>query len=254
MKIALLAGDGIGPEILREALKVLDVLRGEGLSFETEEALVGGAAYDAHGDPFPQATLQLARQADAVLFGAVGGPRYDTLPREKRPEKAILGLRKECDFFANLRPANVFPELADASSLKAEIVSGLDIMIVRELTGDIYFGQPRGVEGVKPDRMGFNTMRYTEPQIRRILHVGFKTARQRGKRLPPLVGGRFEPLHARDGFACRNGKGLGNGLPYISTTRPNGEEITSLRRQVGGSSKVGGAVAGNHGSCTAGKA
>jgi 3-isopropylmalate dehydrogenase len=113
----------------------------------------------------------------------VGGPKYDTLPRDKRPEKAILGLRKECDFFANLRPATVFPELADASTLKPEVVSGLDIMIVRELTGDIYFGQPRGITGEKGSRIGFNTMHYTEAQIRRILHVGFRTARQRGKRL-----------------------------------------------------------------------
>ena len=183
MKIALLAGDGIGAEIMREAVKVLEILRKEGLSIETEEALVGGAAYDAHKDPLPESTLKLAKQADAVLFGAVGGPQYDALPRDKRPEKAILGLRKECDFFANLRPATVFPELADASSLKPEIVSGLDIMIVRELTGDIYFGQPRGVTGVKGERVGFNTMHYTEPQIRRILHVGFRTARARGKRL-----------------------------------------------------------------------
>ena len=183
MKIALLAGDGIGPEILREAVGVLDVLRREGLPIETEEALVGGAAYDAHGDPLPAATLELVKQADAVLFGAVGGPRYDALPRDKRPEKAILGLRKECDFFANLRPATVFPELADASTLKPEVVSGLDLMIVRELTGDIYFGEPRGIEGAKPHRVGYNTMRYTEPQIRRILHSGFRTARQRGKRL-----------------------------------------------------------------------
>jgi 3-isopropylmalate dehydrogenase len=183
MKIALLAGDGIGPEILREAKRVLEVLRSEGMAIETEEALVGGAAYDAHGEPLPQATLDLAKSADAVLFGAVGGPRYDTLPRDKRPEKAILGLRSECDFFANLRPANVFPELADASTLKAEVVAGLDIMIVRELTGDIYFGEPRGVSGAKGERMGFNTMRYTEPQIRRILLTGFRTARARGKRL-----------------------------------------------------------------------
>jgi 3-isopropylmalate dehydrogenase len=183
MKIALLAGDGIGPEILREATRVLDVLRGEGLKIETEEALVGGAAYDAHGDPLPQATLDLVKASDAVLFGAVGGPKYDALPRDKRPEKAILGLRKECDFFANLRPATVFPELADASTLKPEVVSGLDIMIVRELTGDIYFGQPRGVTGAKGERVGFNTMHYTEPQIRRILHVGFRTARQRARRL-----------------------------------------------------------------------
>ena len=183
MKIALLAGDGIGPEILREAVRVLDVLRREGLSIETEEALVGGAAYDVHGDPLPAKTLDLAKSADAVLFGAVGGPKYDTLPREKRPEKAILGLRKECDFFANLRPATVFPELADASTLKPEVVSGLDILIVRELTGDIYFGQPRGVSGQKGNRVGINTMHYTEPQIRRILHVGFGTALKRDKRL-----------------------------------------------------------------------
>ena len=183
MKIALLAGDGIGPEILREAVKVLEVFRKEGLPIETEEALVGGAAYDAHKHPLPAKTLDLARSADAVLFGAVGGPQYDKLDRPLRPEAAILGLRKECDFFANLRPATVFPELADASTLKREVVSGLDIMIVRELTGDIYFGQPRGVSGEKGNRVGINTMHYTEPQIRRILEVGFKTARQRGKRL-----------------------------------------------------------------------
>ncbi len=183
MKIALLAGDGIGPEILREAVRVLDVLRAEGMKIETEQALVGGAAYDAHGDPLPKATLELVKECDAVLFGAVGGPKYDTLPRDKRPEKAILGLRKECDFFANLRPATVFPELADASTLKPEVVSGLDIMIVRELTGDIYFGQPRGVSGEKPNRVGINTMHYTEPQIRRILHSGFRTARARGGKL-----------------------------------------------------------------------
>jgi 3-isopropylmalate dehydrogenase len=183
MKIALLAGDGIGPEILREAKAVLELFRKEGMPIETEEALVGGAAYDAHKHPLPPKTLDLVKQADATLFGAVGGPKYDTLDRPLRPEAAILGLRKECDFFANLRPATVFPELADASTLKPEVVSGLDIMIVRELTGDIYFGQPRGVTGVKGERVGFNTMHYTEPQIRRILHVGFRTARQRGKRL-----------------------------------------------------------------------
>ncbi len=183
MKIALLAGDGIGPEILHEAVRVLEVLRSEGLRIETEEAPVGGAAFDVAGDPLPASTLALAKSADAVLFGAVGGPRYDALPRDKRPEQAILGLRKECDFFANLRPATVFPELAGASTLKPEVVSGLDIMIVRELTGDIYFGQPRGITGEKGSRIGFNTMHYTEAQIRRILHVGFRTARQRGRRL-----------------------------------------------------------------------
>ena len=183
MKIAVMAGDGIGPEIMAEALKVVDVLRRDGLKIETESALVGGAAYDAHGHPLPPATLKLAHDADAVLFGSVGGPRYDALPREHRPEKAILGLRRECDFFANLRPATVFPELADASSLKTEIVAGLDLMIIRELTGDIYFGEPRSVTGEKGNRIGINTMHYTEAQIRRIIHVGFRTARQRGKRL-----------------------------------------------------------------------
>jgi 3-isopropylmalate dehydrogenase len=183
MKIAILAGDGIGPEIMAEAIRVIDVLRRDGMKLETESALVGGAAYDAHGHPLPPATLKLAQQADAVLFGSVGGPQYDALPREHRPEKAILGLRKECDFFANLRPATVFPELADASSLKPEIVAGLDLMIIRELTGDIYFGEPRSVSGEKGSRVGINTMHYTEAQIRRIIHVGFKTARQRSKRL-----------------------------------------------------------------------
>ncbi|MBL0140592.1 MAG: 3-isopropylmalate dehydrogenase [Betaproteobacteria bacterium] len=183
MKIALLPGDGIGPEILREAVRVLDALRSDGLGIETQEAPVGGAAYDLSGDPLPAATLDLVKAADAVLFGAVGGPKYDTLARDKRPEKAILALRKECDFFANLRPATVFPELADASTLKPEVVSGLDIMIVRELTGDLYFGQPRGISGEKGHRIGINTMHYTEAQISRILHVGFRTARQRAGRL-----------------------------------------------------------------------
>ena len=183
MKIAVMAGDGIGPEIMAEALKVLNVLKRDGLQIVTETALVGGAAYDVFGHPLPPATLALAKSADAVLFGAVGGPKYDSLPREHRPEKAILGLRKECDFFANLRPANVFPELADASTLKPEVVAGLDIMIIRELTGDIYFGEPRSISGTKGERVGINTMHYTEAQIRRILHVGFRTARQRNKKL-----------------------------------------------------------------------
>ena len=178
-----MAGDGIGPEIMVEAFRVLDVLRRDGLKIETETALIGGAAFDAHGHPLPPATLKLAQDADAVLFGAVGGPNYDTLPREHRPEKAILGLRKECDFFANLRPAIVFPELVDASSLKPEIVAGLDLMIIRELTGDIYFGEPRSISGEKGNRVGINTMHYTEAQIRRILHVGFQTALLRNKRL-----------------------------------------------------------------------
>ena len=195
MKIAVMAGDGIGPEIMAEALKVIDVLRGDGLKIETESALIGGAAYDVHGHPLPAATLQLAKEADAVLFGSVGGPKYDTLPREHRPEKAILGLRKDCDFFANLRPAIVFPELANASSLKPEIVAGLDLMIIRELTGDIYFGQPRGVricpDGLfKGQREGFDTMRYAEGEIRRIAHVAFQAAQKRDKRLTSVEIGR----------------------------------------------------------------
>ena len=144
MKIAVLAGDGIGPEIIAQALKALEVLRRDGLKLELEQAPYGGAGYDAHGDPLPAATLQLAREADAVLCGAVGGPQYDALPRDKRPEQGILRIRKELQLFANLRPAMLFEELANASSLKPELVAGLDILILRELTGDIYFGEPRG--------------------------------------------------------------------------------------------------------------
>ena len=184
MKIAVLPGDGVGPEVIAGALKVLDALRREGLELELEQALVGGAAYDATGDPIPAATLQAARKADAVLFGAVGGPRYDALPREKRPEQAILRLRKELDLFANLRPASVFPELAHASTLRPEVVAGLDILILRELTGDIYFGQPRGIRTIGNGvREGFDTMRYSEPEIRRIAHAGFRAALKRGKKL-----------------------------------------------------------------------
>jgi 3-isopropylmalate dehydrogenase len=184
MKIAVLPGDGVGPEVIAEALKVLDTLRREGLRLEVEQAPVGGAAYDAAGDPIPEATLALARKADAVLFGAVGGPRYDTLPREKRPEQAILRLRKELDLFANLRPACVFPELAAASTLRPEVVAGLDLLILRELTGDIYFGQPRGIRKLEGGvREGFDTMRYSEPEVRRIAHAGFRAALKRGRRL-----------------------------------------------------------------------
>src|SRR5437764_12780584 len=173
MKIAVLTGDGIGTEIVAEAVKVLKVLD---LKFETEEALVGGAAYEAHGHPLPDATLKLAKDADAVLFGAVGDYKYDKLERALRPEQAILGLRKELGLFANLRPAILYPELAGASTLKPEVVAGLDILIIRELTGDIYFGKPRGVRQC-PDgpfagqREGFDTMRYAEGEIRRIAHV-----------------------------------------------------------------------------------
>jgi len=184
MKIAILPGDGIGPEIVTEATKLLDVLRREGLSIETETAPIGGAGYDAAGHPLPEATLALAKQADAILLGAVGGPRYDTLPRPMRPEQGILGIRKALGLFANLRPAMLYPELAAASTLKPDIVAGLDLIIVRELTGDIYFGEPRGRrKSPAGDDEGFDTMRYSESEIRRIARVGFETARRRGRRL-----------------------------------------------------------------------
>jgi 3-isopropylmalate dehydrogenase len=180
MKVAVLPGDGIGPEIIAQARRVLDALR---LPLEFAEAPVGGAAYDASGDPLPENTLRAARDADAILFGAVGDPRYDTLPRPKRPEQAILRLRKELGLFANLRPAQVHPELAGASALKPEVVSGLDILILRELTGDIYFGEPKGIRQVGDAREGFDTMRYSEPEIRRIARVAFDAARKRSKRV-----------------------------------------------------------------------
>jgi 3-isopropylmalate dehydrogenase len=184
MKIAVLPGDGIGPEIVAQAVLVLKRLGADGLKLELEEAPVGGAGYDASGDPLPEKTLGLAKEADAILFGAVGGPRYDSLPRAKRPEQALLGLRKQLGLFANLRPATIFPELAEASTLKPEVVSGMDVLILRELTGDIYFGQPRGMRTTESgEREGFDTMRYTEGEIRRIAHAGFKAARKRQKRL-----------------------------------------------------------------------
>ncbi len=184
MKIAVLPGDGIGAEIITEAVKVLKALERDGLKFEVKEVPVGGAAYDAVGDPLPETTLGLAKEADAVLFGAVGGPRYDSLPRAKRPEQAILRLRQELNLFANLRPAIVYAELADASTIRPEVVAGLDILIVRELTGDIYFGEPRGIRALEGGgREGFDTMRYTESEIRRIAHAGFHAALKRGKKL-----------------------------------------------------------------------
>ncbi|HKE38238.1 MAG TPA: 3-isopropylmalate dehydrogenase [Casimicrobiaceae bacterium] len=184
MKIAVLPGDGIGPEIVAEALKLLDHLRRDGLAIETEAAPIGGAGYDAARQPLPETTLELARNADAVLLGAVGGPRYDSLPRELRPERGILALRKELGLFANLRPALLYPQLAGASTLKPEVVAGLDLMIVRELTGDIYFGQPRGRRtNAAGDAEGFDTMLYSAPEIRRIARVGFEIARKRNRRL-----------------------------------------------------------------------
>lgn len=184
MKIAVLPGDGIGPEIVAQAVKVLKALSSDGVKIEMEEAPIGGAGYDAAGDPLPAATLKLAQVADAVLLGAVGGWQYDTLPRPMRPEQGLLRIRKELNLFANLRPALLYPELAGASSLKPEVVSGLDIMIVRELTGDIYFGQPRGIHvNEKGEREGFNTMRYSESEIRRIGHVAFGIASKRNCRV-----------------------------------------------------------------------
>jgi 3-isopropylmalate dehydrogenase len=181
VKIAVLPGDGIGPEIVAEALKVLRRLK---LPMDMQEAPVGGAGYDAAGDPLPEATLRAAREADAILFGAIGGPQYDTLPRDKRPERGLLRLRKELGLFANLRPALVYDELARASTLRPEVVSGLDILIVRELTGDIYFGEPRGIATLAGgEREGVNTMRYRESEIRRIARVAFEAARIRKRKL-----------------------------------------------------------------------
>jgi 3-isopropylmalate dehydrogenase len=188
MKIAVLPGDGIGPEIVAQAVKVLKALSSDGLKIDMEEAPIGGAGYDAAGDPLPEATLKLAKAADAVLLGAVGGPQYDTLDRPLRPERGLLRIRKELNLFANLRPALLYPELASASTLKPEVVAGLDIMIVRELTGDIYFGQPRGIEtrlglNGQSERVGFNTMVYSESEIRRVAEVAFNIAMKRGKKL-----------------------------------------------------------------------
>jgi 3-isopropylmalate dehydrogenase len=183
--IAILPGDGIGVEIVAEACKLLDCLRDDfGLQVETDEALIGGSAYDATGTPLPDATLELCREADAILLGAVGGPKWEPLDYSVRPERGLLGLRAELDLFANLRPAILYPQLAEASSLKADIVAGLDILIVRELTGGIYFGQPRGVEEL-PDgqKRGYNTLVYSTAEIERIGRVAFETAQKRGKRL-----------------------------------------------------------------------
>jgi 3-isopropylmalate dehydrogenase len=180
MNVAVLPGDGIGPEIIAQARRVLQKLE---LNIQFSEAPVGGAAYERHGDPLPAQTLGIAKQADAVLFGAVGDPRYDKLERAKRPEQAILGLRKELGLFANLRPARVHPELAAASSLKPEVVSGLDILIVRELTGDIYFGRPKGIRQKGNQREGFDTMLYAESEVRRIARVAFEAARKRSRRV-----------------------------------------------------------------------
>jgi 3-isopropylmalate dehydrogenase len=184
MKIAVLPGDGIGPEIVAQAVNVLDILSRDGLKVELEYGEIGGAGYDAAGDPYPQSTARLAGEADAVLLGAVGGYRYDSLPRPMRPEQGLLRIRKDLNLFANLRPAVLYPELSSASSLKPEVVAGLDIMILRELTGDIYFGQPRGLRRTEDgEREGYDTMLYSESEIARIAHVAFRTALRRDKKL-----------------------------------------------------------------------
>ena len=184
-KILILPGDGIGPEIVAEAVKVIERLRSDsGLDVETGEALVGGAAIDATGGPLPEETLALARSADVVLLGAVGGPKWEALDISVRPEKGLLGLRSQLKLFANLRPAILYPQLAEASSLKAECVAGLDIMIVRELTGGIYFGQPRGIRQLdNGERQGFNTLVYGEREIERIVRVACDIARKRNGRV-----------------------------------------------------------------------
>ncbi|MGB7397618.1 MAG: 3-isopropylmalate dehydrogenase [Candidatus Macondimonas sp.] len=183
-RILVLPGDGIGPEIVAEAVKILHALqRDHGLDVTLEEGLLGGCAVDATGEPYPARTQAQARAADAILLGAVGGPRYDSLPRPQRPERGLLAIRKDLKLFANLRPAVVFPQLAAASSLKPEVVAGLDILIVRELTGDVYFGEPRGIETRNGERVGINTMIYSESEIRRIAHVAFQAARKRQGRL-----------------------------------------------------------------------
>ena len=183
--IVVLAGDGIGPEIMAEAVKVLSAVNEKfALGITWENQLLGGAAIDAHGVPLPDVTLDAARKADAVLLGAVGGPKWDTIERSIRPERGLLKIRSELNLFANLRPAILYPQLASASSLKPEIVAGLDILIVRELTGGIYFGQPRGVRVLENgERQGFNTDVYSESEIRRIAHVAFQLAMQRNKKV-----------------------------------------------------------------------
>ncbi len=182
--ILVLPGDGIGPEIIAEAVKVLNRLKADTLDVVLAEGLVGGAAYDAAGQPLPRKTLEQARNADAILLGAVGGPRYESLERSLRPEQGLLGLRAELGLFANLRPAILYPQLAAASTLKPEVVAGLDIMIVRELTGGIYFGKPRGVRLLENgEKEGFNTLVYRESEIERIGRSAFAIARKRNRRL-----------------------------------------------------------------------
>jgi len=229
-KIVVLPGDGIGPEIIEQAQRVLQLVNDSfALNLSTQSCLFGGAAYDATGKPLPDDTLAACREADAILLGAIGGPKYDTAPRDLRPERGLLSLRSELKLFANLRPAMLYPELAAASSLKAELVAGLDLMILRELTGGIYFGQPRGIEERDGERVGFNTMVYKESEIRRIGIRAFEIARQRGSRLcsvdkmnvlevselwREIMGkGMYEPIHGSAPDIA--GQGVANPLATI---------------------------------------
>ncbi len=183
-KIAVLPGDGIGPEIMRSALKVLNTVSEKyGIDFEFEEALVGGVAIDATGTPLPEETLKLCKESDAILFGAVGGEKWDNLPTDKRPEKGLLRIRKELDLFANLRPAKAYTALLDSSPLKNNIIKGVDLLVLRELTGGIYFGEPRGIEERNGERVGFNTMVYYEHEVKRIAKLAFEIARNRRKKV-----------------------------------------------------------------------
>ncbi len=184
MNILILPGDGIGPEIVGQAVRILEKFQREGVPIQMESGVLGGAAYDQYGHPYPERTQQQARTAQAILLGCVGGPQYDTLPRALRPEQGLLAIRRDLGLFANLRPALLYPELASASSLKPEVVAGLDLMIIRELTGDIYFGQPRGRRvNAAGEEEGFDTMHYAVSEIERIARVGFETARKRSRRL-----------------------------------------------------------------------
>ncbi len=179
-RIAVLPGDGVGPEVIAEGLKVLHVIAElYDVRFTLRHGLVGGAAIDATGDPLPEATLQLCRESDAVLFGSVGGPKWDALPADKRPERGLLRLRQTLDLFANLRPAKLYTALIGASSLRPEVVQGIDVLVVRELVSDIYFGEPRGIEQLAQGERGFNTMSYTSAEIRRVTRLAFELARQR---------------------------------------------------------------------------
>jgi 3-isopropylmalate dehydrogenase len=183
-KICVFPGDGIGPEVMREALKAIRIISDiSGVTFDIREGLVGGAAYERYGEPLPEESLNLALESDAVLLGAVGGPKWDSLDYQHRPERALLGLREKLGLFANLRPVVAFDDLLDASPLKRDLVAGIDIMIVRELTGDLYFGKPRGIRVVNGLRVGVNTLIYTETEIARIARVGFELARSRRKNL-----------------------------------------------------------------------